>query len=73
MEYLSISEARILDEHRQLIKELPKDLDLSHGTKFNFIDLLPSGTTIAKYFEIVFYDPNTDKQSTHTIEINHHA
>lgn len=40
LEYLSVKEALILDEDRNVIRKLPEDIDLSHGTKYEYLSLL---------------------------------
>ncbi len=71
LEYLSIKNAAFLDAEEKTIFSLPKDLDLTHSTKFNWLQVLPADASSAKWFDITFYDPNTDKESKQRIEVSH--
>jgi hypothetical protein len=71
LEYLSIKSAAFLDAEEKTICSLPEDLDLTHSTKFNWLQLLPADASSAKWFDVTFYDPNTDKESKQRIEVSH--
>jgi hypothetical protein len=44
LEYIGLTSAQVLDENGACLLELPKGLDISHGTKFIFSHIFPAGS-----------------------------
>jgi len=65
LEYLLITEAKVLDEDDKLIDELPNlPVPLEPGTLFNYQKLL-IGQPKASSFSVTIYDPNTNQKSNY--------
>jgi hypothetical protein len=65
LEYLLITEARVLDEDDKLIDEMQNlPIPLQPGILFNYQNLL-LGKPKAASFSVTIYDPNTNQKSNY--------
>jgi hypothetical protein len=62
---------KILDENHQVIQTISTEDNIAHGEKFNFIQLIETDKTRAKYFTMKVLDPNTDKTVTQNVEFQY--